>query len=288
MANNQRPVMDRATIRIFIEMAALLIAIIVLLVLIGNVNSSPRPTQDDPIETTDNTHPSVETVPVDTSPEGIFQAFLREHNLTKDDYTETMIEDYALYPEAREFILNYPLEKDKEHTPDISWADRSNGVPLFMQFDERWGYTEYGFTVGGISGCGPTCLSMVAYYLTGDTDYTPAYMMEFATEDGHVGQNGGTQWTLFSKGAKNLGFKVEELPLLESTLVKRLEQGIPVVISVGPGDFTQNGHYVVLVGYKDGKIKVNDPFSKANSEKEYTYAQLEPQIRNLWAISNPK
>ena len=288
MANNQRPVMDRATIRIFIEMAALLIAIIVLLVLIGNVNSSPRPTQDDPIETTDNTLPSVETVPVDTSPDGIFQAFLREHNLTKDDYTETMIEDYALYPEAREFILNYPLEKDKEHTPDISWADRSNGVPLFMQFDERWGYTEYGFTVGGISGCGPTCLSMVAYYLTGDTDYTPAYMMEFATEDGHVGQNGGTQWTLFSKGAKNLGFKVEELPLLESTLVKRLEQGIPVVISVGPGDFTQNGHYVVLVGYKDGKIKVNDPFSKANSEKEYTYAQLEPQIRNLWAISNPK
>lgn len=288
MANNQRPVMDRATIRIFIEMAALLIAIIVLLVLIGNVNSSPRPTQDDPIETTDNTLPSVENVPVDTSPEGIFQAFLREHNLTKDDYTETMIEDYALYPEAREFILNYPLEKDKEHTPDISWADRSNGVPLFMQFDERWGYTEYGFTVGGISGCGPTCLSMVAYYLTGDTDYTPAYMMEFATEDGHVGQNGGTQWTLFSKGAKNLGFKVEELPLLESTLVKRLEQGIPVVISVGPGDFTQNGHYVVLVGYKDGKIKVNDPFSKANSEKEYTYAQLEPQIRNLWAISNPK
>ena len=288
MANNQRPVMDRATIRIFIEMAALLIAIIVLLVLIGNVNSSPRPTQDDPIETTDNTLPSVETVPVDTSPEGIFQSFLREHNLTKDDYTETMIEDYALYPEAREFILNYPLEKDKEHTPDISWADRSNGVPLFMQFDERWGYTEYGFTVGGISGCGPTCLSMVAYYLTGDTDYTPAYMMKFATEDGHVGQNGGTQWTLFSKGAKNLGFKVEELPLLENTLVKRLEQGIPVVISVGPGDFTQNGHYVVLVGYKDGKIKVNDPFSKANSEKEYTYAQLEPQIRNLWAISNPK
>ena len=66
-----------------------------------------------------------------------------------------------------------------------------------------------------------------------------------------------------------------------------LEKGIPVVLSVGPGDFTQNGHYIVLVGYKDGKIKVNDPFSKANSEKEYTYAQLEPQIRNLWAISNP-
>ena len=287
MANRKKAALDRGTIRILIELAVLLITIIVLLILIGNVNSGPRISNDDPIETTDNTLPSVETVPVDTSPEGIFQAFLREHNLTKDDYTETMIENYALYPECREFILNYPLEKDKEHTADISWADRSKGVPLFLQFDARWGYTKYGFTVGGISGCAPTCLSMVAYYLTGDTKYTPEYMMKFSTEDGHVGQNGGTQWTLFSRGAKNLGFKVEELPLLENTLVKRLQQGIPVVLSVGPGDFTQNGHYIVCVGYKDGKIKVNDPFSKANSEKEYTYAQLEPQIRNLWAISNP-
>lgn len=289
MANRKRAVLDQGTIRIFIEMAVLLVAIIVLLVLIGNVNAgSGANPEDTTAATTDNTLPSVEPVPEDTSPEGIFQAFLKEHNLTKDDYTETMIENYALYPECREFILNYPLEKDKEHTPDISWADRSNGVPLFMQFDARWGYTHYGWTVGGISGCGPTCLSMVAYYLTGDTKYTPAYMMEFSTEDGHVGQNGGTQWTLFSRGAKNLGFNVEELPLLENVLVNRLEKGIPVVLSVGPGDFTENGHYIVLVGYKDGKIKVNDPFSKANSEKEYTYAQLEPQIRNLWAISNPE
>ena len=290
MAQRKKATIDGPIIRIFVEVAVLLIAIIVLLVMIGNVNAGAgtgSQTQD-PIGTDDNTLPSVETVPEDTSPEGIFQAFLKEHNLTKDDYTETMIENYALYPECREFILNYPLEKDKEHTPDISWADRSKGVPLFLQFDERWGYTPYGFTVGGISGCAPTCLSMVAYYLTGNTESTPAYMMEFSTKDGHVGQNGGTQWTLFSRGAKNLGFKVEELPLSESTLVNRLQKGIPVVLSVGPGDFTQNGHYIVLVGYKDGKIKVNDPFSKANSEKEYTYAQLEPQIRNLWAISNPK
>ena len=284
MANRKRAVLDQGTIRIFIEMAVMLIAIIVLLVLIGNVNAGTAAQPEDTVETTDNTLPSVETVPEDTSPEGIFQAFLREHNLTKDDYTETMIENYALYPECREFILNYPLEKDKEHTPDISWADRSNGVPLFLQFDERWGYTQYGFTVGGISGCAPTCLSMVAYYLTGNTEYTPAYMMNFSKEDGHVGQNGGTQWTLFSKGAKNLGFHVEELPLLESVLVNRLEKGIPVVLSVGPGDFTENGHYIVLVGCEDGLIRVNDPNSYENSEKLWSYEQIEGQIRNLWVI----
>lgn len=287
MAQRKNATIDGPIIRIFIEMAALLTAIIVLLVLIGNVNAGTKPQTDDPPETTDNTLPSVETVPEDTSPEGIFQAFLKEHNLTRDDYTETMIQNYALYPECREFILNYPLEKDKEHTADISWADRTQGVPLFLQFDERWGYTPYGKTVGGVSGCAPTCLSMVAYYLTGNTEYTPAYMMKFSTEDGHLDPNGGTNWTLFSKGAKNLGFKVQELPLHEGSIVNQLKKGIPVVLSLGPGDFTQNGHYIVLVGYEDGKFKVNDPFSTANSNKTYTYAQLEPQIRNLWAISNP-
>jgi len=288
MAKRTNSGLDRATKRILIELAVMLVIIIVLFALIGAVNrDAGAPEETTPPTTTENTLPPVDTVPVDTSPEGIFQSFLKEHELSKEDYTELMLQNYALYPECREFILNYPLEKDKEHTPDISWADRTNGVPLFMQFDERWGYTQYGFTVGGISGCGPTCLSMVAYYLTGDTKYTPAYMMDFSTRDGHVGENGGTQWTLFSRGAKNLGFKVEELPLVESTLVNRLEKGIPVVLSVGPGDFTQNGHYVVLVGYENGNIRVNDPFSKANSEKTYTYAQLEGQIRNLWAISNP-
>ena len=108
MANRKRAVLDQGTIRIFIEMAALLIAIIVLLVLIGNVNAGAASNPEGTVETTDNTLPSVETVPKDTSPEGVFQEFLREHNLTKDDYTETMIENYALYPECREFILNYP------------------------------------------------------------------------------------------------------------------------------------------------------------------------------------
>lgn len=296
MATRRSAGIDAATLRIFIEMAVLVGVLILCLVLIGKLWATepaqveqPGGTTEQPEQTTNQTTVSTTetTVPVDTSPEGIFQAFLQEHNLTEADYTEQMLENYQLYPETREFILNYPLEKDKEHTADISWADRSQGVPLFMQWDDRWGYTPYGKTVGGISGCGPTCLSMVAFYLTGDTKYTPAYMMEFAAEDGHVGVSGGTQWTLFSRGAVNLGFHVEELPLSGSILINRLEKGIPVVINVGPGDFTQYGHYIVLTGYADGYIRVNDPNSRANSEKQWTYEQIEDQIKNLWAISLP-
>lgn len=294
MKTERRRGIDSATTRILIELAVLVGVLILCVVMIGKQwstepSDSPETTAEQTLHTTiQTTAATIETtVPADTSPEGVFQAFLQEHGLSKDDYTEQMLENYQIYPETREFILNYPLLKDLDHVADISWADRSSGIPLFLQWDSRWGYTPYGKTVGGISGCGPTCLSMVAYYLTGDTKYTPTYMMNFATEDGHVGQSGGTQWTLFSRGAVNLGFAVEELPLSESILVNRLEQGIPVVINVGPGDFTQYGHYIVLSGYENGYIKVNDPNSRVNSEKQWTYAQIEDQIKNLWAISLP-
>ena len=53
---------------------------------------------------------------------------------------------------------------------------------------------------------------------------------------------------------------------------------------MGKGNFTSSGHYIVLVGAEDGKIRVNDPNSHANSEKLWTYEEMESQFRNLWVI----
>ena len=61
-----------------------------------------------------------------------------------------------------------------------------------------------------------------------------------------------------------------------------------MVINVGPGDFTLHGHYMVIVGYENEQFKINDPFSVENSNKLWSYEQLEGQIKNLWAISLPE
>jgi len=50
------------------------------------------------------------------------------------------------------------------------------------------------------------------------------------------------------------------------------------------GDFTTTGHYIVLRGVKDGEFQVNDPNSVVNSEKLWSYEQIEGQIRNLWVM----
>lgn len=225
--------------------------------------------------------------PVETTPEQWKISFMQEHNLTEDDYIEQMFEVYEYFPEVREFLLNYPLKKDSAPTSSsIAHYDRTNGVPLFIQWDEAWGYTPYGKGVCGISACGAVCLSMVSYYLSGNTEHTPHYMMKFAEDNHHVGSGGGTNWSLFSKGAKDLGYDVKEVPLDEGAIRKKLQAGIPIVVNVGPGDFTRNGHYMVLVDYVDGMIRINDPFSKINSEKLWSYEQIKGQIKNLWAISN--
>lgn len=49
------------------------------------------------------------------------------------------------------------------------------------------------------------------------------------------------------------------------------------------GNFTTEGHFIVLTGTSDGKIKVNDPNSRARS-KLWDYETIEGQIKNLWAF----
>lgn len=285
---------EESILSIFIQMFALVAAIVLVASFLWKDLGKEKP--DTPklpdstggsSQTTGDTTPIETTVPPDTSPEGIFEAFLKANNLTKEAYTDRQLEAYEKSPEARDFVLSIPLEKNKPHTPDISSFSRDT-VPLFMQWDARWGYHEYAFDVGGVTGCGPTCLSMVAYYLTGNTEYTPAYMMDFSTAQGCVGETGGTNWTLFSKAAPELGFKVEEVILYDGAVIKHLNAGHPVIINVKEGDFTTTGHYIVIVSYADGVFKVNDPNSVANSEKTWTWAQLEPQIKNLWAFSLPE
>jgi hypothetical protein len=298
MANKRK--IDPLSIRIIIEIVVMVAVLVLLLVGIGSVWASIGESDDKTDSTADTgasiaeTDPPVETTPPDTSPHGVMEAFLAEHNLSYSDYPQFVLDSYQTCSgffgpgfESRDFLLNYPLKYGQVYNTDISGLDRSNGVPLILQWDERWGYLDYGVSICGIGGCGPTSLSMVAYYLTGNPEYTPVYMMELAKNGHHVIPTGGTDWSLFGTGAVELGFKVDQLPAVERTIAKRLEAGIPVVVNVGPGTFTTTGHYMVLVGYENGMFRINDPNSVAFSSRLWAWSEFADQVRNFWAISLP-
>ena len=151
-----------------------------------------------------------------------------------------------------------------------------------MQWDERWGYSKYGDNVMGLTGCGPTCLSMVCSYLLEDTKYDPLYMAKFAEENGYYVSGSGSAWTLISKGGKKLGLDVIEIPLDENRIRRNLEVGNPIICIMGPGDFTTTGHFIVMTEYVDGKIRINDPNSRERSEMLWDYEDIKGQIKNLW------
>lgn len=185
-------------------------------------------------------------------------------------------------PDAEEFVLSYPLKKNQEFEIDLTEHLNSETLPLFLQWDERWGYTVYGSNVMGLTGCGPTCLSMVCLHLLQDANYTPRYVADFAEENGYYVEGSGSAWTLISEGGETLGLDITEIPLDENRMMKNLELKNPIICIMGPGDFTTAGHFIVLAGCKDGKFVVNDPNSITNSERLWSYDELKGQIKNLW------
>ena len=210
------------------------------------------------------------------------KAYAEEKGISYGEYPQSLIELMERNPETAGFVLNYPFRQ--EENIDMSEFDRREGVPLMMQWDTRWGYMKYGSDVVGLTGCGPVCLAMAGYYVTGDEKFSPDKMVEFSLANGYCSYGNGTSWTLISEGGVKLGLDVTEIPLVKKRIMDNLEAGNPIICAMGPGDFTSSGHYIVLVGEEDGKIRVNDPNSRANSEKRWTYEEMEGQFRNLWVI----
>ena len=201
-----------------------------------------------------------------------------------EEYPDALLELLSKRPETLSFVLHYPSQKNEKQTIDLSGETTQGTLPLLYQWDERWGYGRYGDSIVALSGCGPTCLSMVLIGLTGDVSLHPQAVAVFSEENGYRTE-GGTAWDLMTLGAAKLGITGEELPLDEGRMTEALRQGHPIICSMRPGDFTDTGHFIVLVGYEDGAFLVHDPNSVENSRASWTYEQIHGQIKNLWAYS---
>lgn len=220
------------------------------------------------------------------SAEQIVQSYADRHNIYMSEYPDEMIQLLASNKETKKFVLEYPQKKDIEPEINLDKEARGGGVPRLLQWDQRWGYREYGDGVIGITGCGPTCLSMVYIYLTGDTGMNPYQMAVYSQNNGYYVNGTGTSWELMGRGASNLGLDAVQIPLDENRIIANLEVGNPVICSMGPGKFTKTGHFIVLTDYKNGRFKVNDPNSKKRSRHKWSYEDIAESVLNIWVYRN--
>ena len=267
-----------------------LVAVVAALLLIGVIAIAGRPaTEEEPeyeaavaeaTEPTETTEATINPYLSDT-PEERLVIFAREHGLSLSDWPEDLLELLDKNADTEEFVLNYPF---REEDPVIDLSDQvgTGKVPLLYQWDQRWGYSKYGSNMMALTGCGPTCLSMVCLYFLQDAKYTPRYVADFSQENGHYAKGAGTSWTLMSRGAKALGLNVDTISPNASVIMKNLEKGYLVICAMGPGTFTEFGHFILLAGAQDGKAIVHDPNSATNSQMLWNVSDFTDEISMLW------
>ncbi len=203
----------------------------------------------------------------------------------KEKYPEEITQLLDKNEETIDFVKNYMDKKDSAPAETIGEKPEKGQIPSLIQWDERWGYSVYGTSTIAASGCGPTCMAMVICGLTGDNTVTPYKMAKYSEENSYVDENNNTYWLFMNEAASAWGITSWETLLDEESLALELKKGNPVICSVGPGNFTKSGHFIVLTGYEDGKVTVNDPFSKENSSKAWVYSQIAAQIKEMWVYS---
>lgn len=232
-------------------------------------------------------------------PEGyeeIYQSLykLRENYPQMDDillgmgqYPQELLELLAKNQETITFVSNYLMHvDDTKASGKIEEADLDQNIPLFIQWDERWGYVRYGDNIVAINGCGPTCMSMVYTGLTGETDKSPADVSDFSMENDYYTSESGTSWLLMTSGAEKLGLTAEQVVISDQEIKKQLKVGKPVICSMKPGDFTDTGHFIVLRGISDtDMLSVNDPNSRERSGREWELSQVVEQMKAAWSYS---
>ena len=201
-----------------------------------------------------------------------------------DRYPKRLLAALCSNSELLPFVQGY-LDADGSAHGTLTRQELEAELPLFLQWDDRWGYAAYGDSNVALSGCAPTCVSMVAVALTGDENASPDKVAAYAASAGYYLSGSGTSWSFMTEGSRHFGIKGEELCLDEYVIKNKLDAGHPIICSMKPGDFTTAGHFIVLAGVRDGKFIVRDPNSRRRSEVLWTYERLSSQIKNLWVFS---
>ena len=217
--------------------------------------------------------------------------------LNMQDYPDWLLEHMIAQPETIDWVVEYPeyMKKSEEEINqialepvDLEQYEIHGQSPIFYQWTSTWGYAKYGEEQIAIDGCGPTCLAMVAVGLTGDTSYTPKKVADISMEIGTYLSDTGTTWDLMEKGPGQMGFQSWQMKSWSaSAILQELESGHPVICSMKEGNFTTQGHFIVLAGVaEDGKVLVNDPNSKVRTQTEWDAQELLDQTKGMWAFSN--
>lgn len=169
--------------------------------------------------------------------------------------------------------------------------EHGQDFPLILQTDSRWANKAYGDGSEtndlATNGCALTSLAMILSYQQKRTVY-PTEILQWSG-DRYYESGQGTAWSIFPAFAEHYGLSVQELGKDQGKMQQYLNQNLPLVLSVTPGEFTNVGHIMVVKkDVQSDQIIVYDPNDspeKNHYTQKYSLDHLMPQLANAWVYT---
>lgn len=165
----------------------------------------------------------------------------------------------------------------------------------FNQSDEVWADQPYGNDDIGTYGCGPTAMAMAVSSLT-EEYIDPAEMAAWAVDHGFWAPGEGSYRSIINGTAKAFGLTAQSLPQRTPDAIRQaLLSGKLVVALMGPGHFTDEGHFILIrAATLSGEVLVADPNSTEHSlmswDPQLILDELSSSTSNggpIWTLSPP-
>jgi hypothetical protein len=192
--------------------------------------------------------------------------------------------------------------KDKSYKESVGYSFSdvifNDGKVKFFYYNEAdiaWKDKTYAKLKLARAGCGPSCLARVVSSLT-NTKINPAEMAEWATTNKYYKDSIGSLQELIPNGAKHYGLIVEGGATNEpQNITAALKAGKLIICLMEKGHFTDCNHFIVLRGISaDGKILVADPISIKRSNEKFDLSTITEEVNDeredispFCIISNP-
>lgn len=191
---------------------------------------------------------------------------------------------------------------DKMGTASDSTYNKSQMIkPVsYLQTDPKWKNYNYSAkgekkTIGS-SGCGVTAAAMVIATLK-DKNVTPVTTAEWSMEHGYKALNQGTYYTYFvpqftqyditCKRLNQSNLYGQSSSTYHTEALNALKNGNWVIGCMGKGIWTSSGHFILLYGYENGYVYINDPASTKAARIKNTWNLFAKQVKYMWVIDVP-
>lgn len=196
---------------------------------------------------------------------------------------ESLIELALDEPEAIDFVAELPTaDKTAKKYEDLV---TQGSVPQLYNFDKRWGFTTYAGLPLGLTGSGPTALSMAYMGLTGKGDQTPADLAALAANGGYASGDAYTTTDYFAKVAPQIGLYAEVVKPSNDEITGSLKNAHPVICLVAANTFTAKPHYVICASLNEnGTVNVYDPTSSLVTSHTWPVATIVSYTSDMFVM----